>query len=50
MTSIRLLGQEVLSAVREIGREPGILDPFERKPGSRSYTAETQREQLSARS
>ena len=33
MTSIRLLGQEVLPAVREIGKELGILDPFERKPG-----------------
>jgi hypothetical protein len=45
-TSIRLLGQEVLPAVREIGKELGILDPFERKPGSRSHTAGTQREQL----
>jgi hypothetical protein len=30
MTSIRLLGEEVLPAVREIGKELGILDPFER--------------------
>ena len=46
MTSIRLLGQEVLPAVREIGKELGILDPFERKPGSRPYTTGTKREQL----
>jgi len=46
MTSIRLLGQEVLPAVREIGKELGILDPFERAPGSRPYTAGTKREEL----
>jgi alkanesulfonate monooxygenase SsuD/methylene tetrahydromethanopterin reductase-like flavin-dependent oxidoreductase (luciferase family) len=46
MTSIRLLGQEVLPAVREIAKELGLLDPFERKPGERPYTAGTQREQL----
>jgi len=46
MTSIRLLGQEVLPAVREISKELGILDPYERDPGSRPYTAGTQREQL----
>jgi hypothetical protein len=46
MTSIRLLGQEVLPAVREISKELGILDPFERDPGSRPYTSGTQREQL----
>jgi alkanesulfonate monooxygenase SsuD/methylene tetrahydromethanopterin reductase-like flavin-dependent oxidoreductase (luciferase family) len=46
MTSIRLLGQEVLPAVREISKELGILDPYERQPGSRPYTSGTQREQL----
>jgi len=46
MTSIRLLGQEVLPAVREIGKELGIQDPFERKPGSRPYTTGTKRDQL----
>jgi alkanesulfonate monooxygenase SsuD/methylene tetrahydromethanopterin reductase-like flavin-dependent oxidoreductase (luciferase family) len=46
MTSIRLLGQEVLPAIREIGKELGILDPVEREPGSRPYTAGTQREAL----
>jgi alkanesulfonate monooxygenase SsuD/methylene tetrahydromethanopterin reductase-like flavin-dependent oxidoreductase (luciferase family) len=46
MTSIRLLGQEVLPAVREMAKELGILDPFERQPGSRPYTTGTKREQL----
>jgi alkanesulfonate monooxygenase SsuD/methylene tetrahydromethanopterin reductase-like flavin-dependent oxidoreductase (luciferase family) len=46
MTSIRLLGQEVLPAMREIGKELGIVDSFERVPGSRPYTTGTQREQL----
>jgi alkanesulfonate monooxygenase SsuD/methylene tetrahydromethanopterin reductase-like flavin-dependent oxidoreductase (luciferase family) len=46
MTSIRLLGQEVLPAVREIGKELGIQDPFERQPGSRPYTTGTKRDQL----
>jgi alkanesulfonate monooxygenase SsuD/methylene tetrahydromethanopterin reductase-like flavin-dependent oxidoreductase (luciferase family) len=46
MTSIRLLGQEVLPAVREIGKELGIVDCFERQAGSRPYTPGTQRGQL----
>ncbi|HTT75357.1 MAG TPA: LLM class flavin-dependent oxidoreductase [Candidatus Binataceae bacterium] len=46
MTSIRLLGQEVLPAVREISKELGLLDPFERTPGGRPYTAGTKREQV----
>jgi alkanesulfonate monooxygenase SsuD/methylene tetrahydromethanopterin reductase-like flavin-dependent oxidoreductase (luciferase family) len=46
MTSIRLLGQEVIPAVREIGKELGIVDQFERKPGSRPLTAGTRREEL----
>jgi len=46
MTNIRLLGQEVLPAVREYGRELGLLDPFEREPGSRPFVAGTQREPL----
>jgi alkanesulfonate monooxygenase SsuD/methylene tetrahydromethanopterin reductase-like flavin-dependent oxidoreductase (luciferase family) len=33
--SLRLLGEEVLPAVREIGKELGLIDPYERKPGSR---------------
>jgi hypothetical protein len=32
--------------VREIGKELGILDPFERKPGARPYTSGTQRDQV----
>ena len=35
MTSLRLLGQEVLPAMREIAHELELPDPFERKPGSR---------------
>jgi len=46
MTSIRLLGQEVLPAVRDIAKELGILDPFERQPGTRPYTTATKRDQL----
>jgi alkanesulfonate monooxygenase SsuD/methylene tetrahydromethanopterin reductase-like flavin-dependent oxidoreductase (luciferase family) len=46
MTSIRLLGQEVLPAVREIGKELGLMDPFERKPGERPYSEGTKREQI----
>ncbi|HZP46081.1 MAG TPA: LLM class flavin-dependent oxidoreductase [Candidatus Binataceae bacterium] len=44
MTSIRLLGTEVLPAVREMGRELGLTDPFEREPGSRPYIPGTTRE------
>jgi alkanesulfonate monooxygenase SsuD/methylene tetrahydromethanopterin reductase-like flavin-dependent oxidoreductase (luciferase family) len=46
MTSIRLLGQEVLPAVREIGRELGIVDNYERTPGMRPYMPGTKREEL----
>ena len=46
MTSIRLLGQEVLPAIRDYAKEIGLLDPFERQPGSRSHTAGTKREPL----
>ena len=46
MTNIRLLGQEVLPAVREMGKELGLVDPFQREPGSRPYIAGTQREPL----
>ena len=46
MTSIRLLGQEVLPAVREIGKELGIVDQYERASGSRPHTAGTRREEL----
>ncbi len=43
MTNIRLLGREVLPAVREYGKELGLLDPFEREPGSRPYVTGTPR-------
>jgi alkanesulfonate monooxygenase SsuD/methylene tetrahydromethanopterin reductase-like flavin-dependent oxidoreductase (luciferase family) len=46
MTSIRLLGNEVLPAVREIGKELGIVDHFEREAGSRPFVAGTKREEL----
>jgi alkanesulfonate monooxygenase SsuD/methylene tetrahydromethanopterin reductase-like flavin-dependent oxidoreductase (luciferase family) len=35
MTCLRLLGTEVMPAVREIGKELGLSDPFEVAPGSR---------------
>jgi alkanesulfonate monooxygenase SsuD/methylene tetrahydromethanopterin reductase-like flavin-dependent oxidoreductase (luciferase family) len=35
LTSLRLLGQEILPAVREIGKELGLIDPYQRQPGSR---------------
>ncbi len=46
MTSIRLMGQEVLPAIREIAKELGVKDPFERAPGSRPYVAGTYRDSL----
>jgi hypothetical protein len=36
VNNIRLLGQEVLPAVREIAKELGLASPLECKPGSRS--------------
>jgi alkanesulfonate monooxygenase SsuD/methylene tetrahydromethanopterin reductase-like flavin-dependent oxidoreductase (luciferase family) len=46
LNSIRLMGQEVLPAMREIAKGLGIVDPFERAPGSRPYTAGTQLDSL----
>jgi alkanesulfonate monooxygenase SsuD/methylene tetrahydromethanopterin reductase-like flavin-dependent oxidoreductase (luciferase family) len=46
MNSIRLMGQEVLPAMREIAKGLGIVDPFERQPGSRPYVAGTQYDSL----
>jgi alkanesulfonate monooxygenase SsuD/methylene tetrahydromethanopterin reductase-like flavin-dependent oxidoreductase (luciferase family) len=46
MTSIRLLGQEVLPAIREIAKELGIVDQFERASGSRPLNPGTKREEL----
>jgi len=46
MNSIRLMGQEVLPALREIAKGLGIVDPFERAPGSRPYMAGTKLDAL----
>jgi len=46
MNSIRLMGAEVLPAMREYAKELGIVDPFERTPGSRPYVAGTKRDPL----
>ena len=35
MTSIRLLGEEVLPAMRSVADELGLVGPYERQPGSR---------------
>jgi hypothetical protein len=34
MTSMRLIAQEVMPAIRDYGKEIGLLDPYERTPGS----------------
>jgi alkanesulfonate monooxygenase SsuD/methylene tetrahydromethanopterin reductase-like flavin-dependent oxidoreductase (luciferase family) len=39
LTSMRLLAEEVLPALRETAREVGIVDSFERTPGSRQLPA-----------
>jgi alkanesulfonate monooxygenase SsuD/methylene tetrahydromethanopterin reductase-like flavin-dependent oxidoreductase (luciferase family) len=46
LNNVRLMGQEVLPAMREIAKELGIKDPFEVAPGSRPYTAGTTRDSL----
>jgi alkanesulfonate monooxygenase SsuD/methylene tetrahydromethanopterin reductase-like flavin-dependent oxidoreductase (luciferase family) len=38
---LRLLAKEVVPALRDYGREIGIVDSFERKPGSRPFTGGT---------
>jgi alkanesulfonate monooxygenase SsuD/methylene tetrahydromethanopterin reductase-like flavin-dependent oxidoreductase (luciferase family) len=38
-TCVKLLGQEVLPALREIGAELGLDGPFEAKPGARALPA-----------
>ena len=48
MRSLRLLGQEVLPAVREMGKELGLVDPYERKPGSRPLAPSGVREPVVA--
>ena len=44
MTSLRLLGQEVLPAMREMAHELDLVDPYERKPGSRPLPSSGVRE------
>src|SRR5713226_9077973 len=46
LSNVRLMGQEVLPAMREYAKELGIKDPFEVTPGSRPYTAGTKRDSL----
>ncbi len=36
---IRLLGEEVVPALREMGKEMGLVDPFTQKPGMRPLAA-----------
>ena len=43
MTSIRLLGEEVLPAMRNISEELDLVGPYERKPGSRPLVASVAR-------
>jgi alkanesulfonate monooxygenase SsuD/methylene tetrahydromethanopterin reductase-like flavin-dependent oxidoreductase (luciferase family) len=44
MTSLKLLGQEVLPAMREMAHELDLVDPYERKPGSRPLPSSGVRE------
>src|SRR5579863_1939027 len=46
LNNVRLLGQEVLPAMRDMAKELGIKDPFEVAPGSRPYTPGTKRDSL----
>ncbi|MGH7986516.1 MAG: LLM class flavin-dependent oxidoreductase [Candidatus Binataceae bacterium] len=41
-TCVRLLGQEVIPAMREIGKELGLEDPFTRKPGTRQVSGKAE--------
>jgi hypothetical protein len=43
-TSLRLLGQEVVPALREIAKELGLPGPFEQKPGIRPLPSSGKRE------
>ena len=46
MRCLELLGKEVMPAVREIGKELGLCDPFERTPGSRLLASGRQPERV----
>jgi hypothetical protein len=37
-TCVKLLGQEVVPALREIAKEMGLTSPFEVKPGTRALS------------
>jgi hypothetical protein len=39
MKLIGLIGQRLLPALKEIGRELGLVSPFDRKPGSRRLSS-----------
>jgi alkanesulfonate monooxygenase SsuD/methylene tetrahydromethanopterin reductase-like flavin-dependent oxidoreductase (luciferase family) len=41
-TCVRLLGQEVVPAMRDIAKELGLEDPFSRKPGSRPVSGKAE--------
>jgi alkanesulfonate monooxygenase SsuD/methylene tetrahydromethanopterin reductase-like flavin-dependent oxidoreductase (luciferase family) len=43
LTSIRLMAEEVMPAIKEYAKEIELVDPFEREPGSVKLQAETQR-------
>ena len=38
-TSMRLIAQEVIPALRDYGKQLGLTDPFEVQPGSRKLPA-----------
>ena len=44
MTSIRLMGEEILPAMREIAKELGLPGPYEQEPGSRPLPASGKRD------
>ena len=43
LTSIRLMAEEVMPAIKEYAKEIDLKDPFEREPGSVTLQADTQR-------
>ncbi len=43
MRSVQLLGEEVMPALREYAKEIGLVDPFEREPGSVALSHGTER-------
>jgi alkanesulfonate monooxygenase SsuD/methylene tetrahydromethanopterin reductase-like flavin-dependent oxidoreductase (luciferase family) len=45
-TTLRLLGQEVMPAVREIAKELGLSGPFEQMPGTRPLPASGKRDSV----